>query len=99
MKPKILLVNPPIYDFSAYDFWLRPYGMMRVAGRIRHAVSLSMFDYLRSEARDEWGRGRYPEEIVEKPQQFRDIPRYLRRYGRPRAEFRHFLTADACDAV
>ena len=25
MQPKILLVNPPIYDFSAYDFWLKPY--------------------------------------------------------------------------
>lgn len=22
MKPRILLVNPPIYDFPAYDFWL-----------------------------------------------------------------------------
>jgi hypothetical protein len=25
MKPRILLINPPIYDFSAYDFWLKPY--------------------------------------------------------------------------
>ena len=32
MKPRILLVNPPIYDFSAYDFWLKPYGLLRVAG-------------------------------------------------------------------
>jgi hypothetical protein len=24
MKPRILLVNPPIYDFSAYDLWLKP---------------------------------------------------------------------------
>jgi len=23
MTPKILLVNPPIYDFAAYDFWLK----------------------------------------------------------------------------
>jgi hypothetical protein len=35
MKPRILLVNPPIYDFSAYDFWLKPYGMPRVAGFLR----------------------------------------------------------------
>jgi len=21
---KLLLVNPPIYDFTAFDFWLRP---------------------------------------------------------------------------
>ena len=35
MKPKILLVNPPIYDFSAYDFWLKPAGLLRVAGFLR----------------------------------------------------------------
>ena len=32
MKPRILLVNPPIYDFFAYHFWLKPSGMLRVAG-------------------------------------------------------------------
>ena len=31
MRPRILLVNPPIYDFAAYDFWLKPYGMLRAA--------------------------------------------------------------------
>ncbi len=31
-RPSVLLVNPPIFDFTAYDFWLRPYGMLRVAG-------------------------------------------------------------------
>ena len=35
MKPRNLLITPPIYDFSAYDFWLKPYGMMRVAGFMR----------------------------------------------------------------
>jgi len=35
MTPRILLVNPPIYDFSAYDFWLKPYGMLRAAGFLR----------------------------------------------------------------
>jgi len=35
MKPRILLVNPPIHDFAAYDFWLKPYGRLRVAGLLR----------------------------------------------------------------
>lgn len=30
MTARTLLVNPPIFDFSAYDFWLKPYGMLRV---------------------------------------------------------------------
>ncbi len=99
LSVNVLLVNPPIFDFSAYDFWLRPYGMMRVAGRIRHAASLSLFDFLRSTPRDEWGRGRYSEEIVQKPALFGDIPRYFRRYGRPRAEFREFLSKGTYDVV
>ena len=46
MSPKILLVNPPIYDFSAYDFWLKPYGLLRVGGYMRGQAELRLFDYL-----------------------------------------------------
>jgi pyruvate-formate lyase-activating enzyme len=96
---QVLLVQPPIYDFSAYDFWLRPYGMLRVAGRMRRAASLMLFDFLVSHRHDGWGRGRYPAEIVPKPSEFRDIPRHFRRFGRPRAEFRALLKEKRFDAV
>jgi hypothetical protein len=33
-KLSVLLVNPPIYDFAAFDFWLKPLGMLTVAGAI-----------------------------------------------------------------
>jgi len=46
MKPRILLVNPPIYDFAAYDFWLQPYGLLSVAGQLRGQAELRLFDYL-----------------------------------------------------
>jgi hypothetical protein len=35
MRLRILLVNPPVYDFAAYDFWPKPYGMLTVAGYLR----------------------------------------------------------------
>ena len=66
MKPSILLVNPPIYDFSAYDFWLKPYGMLRVAGFLRRRADFQLFDFMdRFDPRvpegkyrsDPWGRG------------------------------------------
>ena len=41
MRRRILLVNPPIYDFAAYDFWLKPYGLLSVAGRLRGRRSFS----------------------------------------------------------
>ncbi len=43
---RILLVNPPIYDFAAYDFWLQPYGLLSVAGQLRGQAEFSLFDYL-----------------------------------------------------
>lgn len=96
---RILLVNPPIYDFTAYDFWLRPYGMQRVAGRIKHACRLSFFDFLDSRRRDSWGRGSYPYSYVPKPKALSDIPRRYRRYGKPREEFREYLKKESFDAV
>jgi len=99
MRPAVLLVNPPIYDFTAYDFWLRPYGMLRVAGRLQHACAITGFDFLVSEPRDDCGRGRYQEESVARPGQFKDIPRRYRRFGRPREEFRRLLQESRFDAA
>jgi hypothetical protein len=44
--PKILLVNPPVYDFAAYDFWVKPYGLLSVAGYLRGRAEFQLFDYL-----------------------------------------------------
>src|SRR5262249_7424895 len=99
MKPRILLVNPPIYDFSAYDFWLKPYGMLRIAGWLRGQAELGLFDYLdrlhpsvqRTCASDSWGRGPFPFENVPRPEVFATFPRRYRRFGLPRSLFQSFL--------
>ncbi len=88
---RVLLVNPPIYDFTAFDFWLRPYGMLGVAGGIQHACDLTFFDYLTSTRRDAWGRGRFFDQPDAKPAIFHDLTRRFRRFGRPREEFKAFL--------
>ena len=101
MQPKILLVNPPIYDFSAYDFWLKPYGLLRVAGYLRSQAQLSLFDYLDrfhplapshpAPRPGTWERGPFYAENVPKPAPFATIPRTYRRYGLPRALFQTLL--------
>ncbi len=103
MKPRILLVNPPIYDFAAYDFWLKPYGLLSVAGYLREKVDVKLFDYLdrlhpfvvkqKNLASDRWGRGRYHFEKVPNPPCLEHIPRYYRRFGLPRKLFKDFLSA------
>ncbi len=100
MKPRILLINPPIYDFSAYDFWLKPYGLLRAAGFLRGQADFALFDFLdRCDSRvppgtyrsDRWGRGEFYSEICDKPSTFASIRRRFRRFGLPRREFQDFL--------
>jgi len=91
---KILLVNPAIYDFAAYDFWLRPYGILEVAGFLRDKAEFRLFDYLgrRSKLKsDKWDRGRFCERRIEPPDCLKGIPRYFRRFGLPRKSFHNFL--------
>ncbi len=109
-KPKILLLNPPIYDFAAYDFWLKPYGLLSIAGYLRGKADFELFDYLdrlhpfianqKQLQSDEWGRGRFYCEQITNPPCLVQIPRYFRRFGLPRNMFQHFLTKQQpCDFV
>lgn len=102
MKPKILLVNPPIYDFTAYNFWLKPYGLLTVAGFLRNKANFQLFDFLDSLhpfvadhpklKPDIWSKGRFYEQIVPHPPVLLNIPRYFRRFGLPQNLFTDFLT-------
>ena len=94
----LLFVNPPIYDFTAFDFWMRPYGLLRVAGRFR-ACELTTFDYLVSRQRDAFGRGNFDREPVARPTPLADIPRRFYRFGRARKEFLEVLSGKHFDAV
>lgn len=107
---RILLVNPPIYDFAAYDFWLKPYGLLSVAGYLRSSADFNLFDYLdrlhpfaaqqTALESDLWGRGRFYRERIPPPFCLKHIPRYFRRFGLPRDLFRDFLaTQPKCDFV
>jgi hypothetical protein len=104
MTPRILLVNPPIYDFAAYDFWLKPYGMLSAAGNLRGKADFKLFDYLdrmhpftvrqKELDSDQWGRGRFHFEKIPNPACLEAIPRYFRRFGLPRNIFEEFLSRE-----
>lgn len=96
--PRVLLVNPPIYDFTAFDFWLRPYGLLRVGGRLR-SCECTVFDYLVSHERDNFGRGRFERQAVLKPAPLADVPRRFYRFGRAREDFLDLLSSRTFDVV
>ncbi len=110
MAAKILLVNPPIYDFAAYDFWLKPYGLLSIAGFLRNRADFTLFDFLdrlhpfaleqKERDSDQWHRGRFYFEIIPNPKVLAHIPRYFRRFGLPRHIFQNFLKRRTpCDLV
>ena len=92
---KCLLINPPIYDFTAYDFWLKPYGMLTVAGMLRGRAEFTLFDFLdRSDTsadRDLYHRGPFAHKRIPKPKPLIHIPRIYNRFGLPPELFRQFL--------
>ena len=97
----ILLINPWIYDFTAYDFWMKPLGLLYVASLVRRftAHRLSLLDCLdrfhpglaAPRAGKPDGRGPFPKEEVPKPDVLSTVPRRFSRYGIPVALFEQGL--------
>ena len=45
--PHILLVNPWVHDFAAYDFWANPLGLLTLGGILReHGARISYLNCL-----------------------------------------------------
>ncbi len=95
--PHILLINPWIHDFAAYDVWARPLGLLTLAAILRrHGCRVSYIDCLDrfhpkapgTDPRARHGRGPYRKTRLPKPRQFPDVPRHFARYGIEPAWFR-----------
>ena len=92
--PSLLLINPWIYDFAAYDFFARPLGLLYLAGWLRaRGYAVHFLDCLGApHARTgPFGTGRYPKEIMPPPAALEGITRRYGRYGISEAAFRERL--------
>jgi len=96
MKPPfILLVNPWIYDFAAYDLWLRPVGLLSIASLLKKSgCEVHLLDCLdthhpamQAQVLDAkikhrtYGQGEFFKQHIPKPACLRCIPRNYSRYG------------------
>jgi radical SAM superfamily enzyme YgiQ (UPF0313 family) len=88
--PNILLVNPWIHDFAAYDFWAKPLGLLTLGSILSaHGYNISYIDCLdrfhpnvptkNKVLRN--GRGPYMKTTIPMPHGLEDIPRRFSRYG------------------
>jgi len=95
MIHNILLINPWIYDFAAYDFWNKPIGLLYLASLLRmNGANVFIVDCLDPyhpdmrygrhtlpPRRRESGEGTYPRQLIPKPDPLKRIPRHYHRYG------------------
>ena len=100
--PRVLLVNPWIHDFAAYDYWAQPFGLLTLAALLRlHGYAVSYIDCLDrfhprgsvGDPADRHGRGPYLKTRIPKPEGLGDIPRHYSRYGIKPEWFREDLAA------
>jgi len=90
---KFLLVNPWIYDFAAYDFWMKPLGLLYMASLIEKytPAQIEFIDCLdrhhpllkKKHKTKKDGRGAFPKTEVKKPKILNKVPRKFSRYGIP----------------
>ena len=93
--PFILLVNPWITDFAAYDLWAKPLGLLLLASLLRQAGCgivfldcLNRYDLptqkhsaVQPGIERKYGTGKYPKMLIAKPEPYAEIPRNYYRHG------------------
>ncbi len=98
--PHIVLINPWIHDFAAYDFWSKPIGLLYLASLLRyHGCRVSYIDCLDRfhpqappvDPSARFGRGSFLKTPIAKPTAFADLPRNYSRYGIAQQWFREDL--------
>lgn len=102
-KPQsLVLINPWIYDFAAYDLWSKPLGLLTLAGYLRECgFDITLIDCLdvhypglgndpdrKSPVRRKFGTGKFFREQIPRPPQLKGIDRPYSRYGIPVPVFR-----------
>ena len=95
MSRSLILINPWIYDFAAYDLWSKPLGLLYIAGFLRHCgFEINLIDCLdvhnpgmrkdpiaKRPTRRPYGTGKFWRNETPKPPPLQGIPRTYSRYG------------------
>jgi radical SAM superfamily enzyme YgiQ (UPF0313 family) len=106
-QPHLILINPWIYDFAAYDLWSKPLGLLTLAAFLRnrgfavhlidcldiHHPGMHADPSLVQPVRRSYGTGKFFRKKLRKPQALINIPRSYSRYGMSRQLFVEELRA------
>lgn len=103
--PFLLLINPWVTDFAAFDLWAKPLGLLQLAALLREGgAGVALVDCLAREkspgtsyadlvpGKDHgFGTGAYPRTPIPKPPPLASLPRRYFRYGIPPDQFREAI--------
>lgn len=95
MSPSLVLINPWIYDFAAYDLWAKPLGLLYIAGYLRncgfnvhlvdcldtHHPGMEVVPGIKRPKRHSYGTGKFWREKIPKPAALKGVKRAFARYG------------------
>ena len=98
---KILLINPPVYDFKLYNEWMNPTGLMQVSSYLKHCgFETEIFDSLYSiSSIKKYATGFFTREPADFPLSDSLIQKQYFRYGMPKAEIESLLSNKKFDTV
>lgn len=104
----ILLVNPWIYDFAAYDLWLKPWGLLKISTILKkNGFNVYFVDamdrrhVLINKKNKDFvdGTGKFPFKEIKKPKIIKDVPRKYKRYGLSSELFKRALPEADIDII
>ncbi|MCM8822184.1 MAG: radical SAM protein [Candidatus Omnitrophica bacterium] len=97
---KALFIVPPVYDFSAFDLWSKPYGFLFIVDLFaKNGWETFYFDFMDRnhifydgrKTEKKYGCGNYFFQKIEKPVIYKNVPRLYKRFGLPQEVFLKFL--------
>ncbi len=83
IAPHILLINPWITDFAAYNSWIKPLGLLNIASLLRkNGFQVTLIDCLDCPVKTKsYGDGNFLKTKIGKPVPLKSIPRNYSQYG------------------
>lgn len=83
--PHVILINPWITDFAAYNLWIKPLGLLYITSLLRdNGFRVTLIDCLDFTIKTKrYGDKKFFKTKIEKPLPFKSIPRNYSQYGIP----------------
>ncbi|HYA94486.1 MAG TPA: radical SAM protein, partial [Thermodesulfobacteriota bacterium] len=83
IAPHILLINPWIIDFAAYNFWMKPLGLLRIGSLLRmNGFRITLIDCLDYSVKTKrYADGNFLKTKIQKPPLLKFVPRNYSQYG------------------